>query len=127
MLHRKTSIYRRLVLPLTVLILLPVSYTHLDVYKRQCVDRDMALIEVAQLDLSAGKHRGFCDQERNGRALGFIVLTGDVQHLSADLIRQRGQNMGEALGIVLFVDVSNVVLLFAGRLGIADIVNVKAE
>ena len=38
----------------------PVSYTHLDVYKRQAVDRDMVIRDVMLLRKSGGKSGDFC-------------------------------------------------------------------
>ena len=36
---------------------------------------------------------------------GVIVLPGDIQHLGADHIRQGGEDIGQALRVILLVDI----------------------
>ena len=60
-------------------------------------------------------------------ALGVVVLLGDVQHLGADHIRQGGEDIGQTLGVVLLVNVSDIVPLLPRGLGVADIIDVEAQ
>ena len=91
------------------------------------VHRHVALVQVAQHCVPRRHHRALGDENGHRGPLGVVVLPGDVQHLGADHIRQGGEDMGEPLGVVLLVDIGDVVLLLPGRLGVAHVVNVKAE
>ena len=99
----------------------------LGVILRVGVNRDMALVQMGQLRLPHRDHGAFGDENGHRSALGVVILPGNVQHLGADHVRQGGQNVGEALGVVLLVNVGDVVPLFPGGFGVAYVVNVEAE
>ena len=82
---------------------------------------------MSQLCFSHRNHGALGDENGYRGALGVVVLPGNVQHLGADHVRQGGQNVGEALGVVLFVNVGDVVPLFPGGFGVAYVVNIEAE
>ena len=91
------------------------------------VHRDMALVQVGQLRFSRRDHRALGDQDGDRGPLGVIVLPGNIQHLGADHIRQGGEDIGQALRVVLLVDIGDIVPLLPGRFGVTHIINVKAE
>ena len=73
-----------------------------------------------------GLHGPFRNQEGDAGTLRIIVLLGNVEHRSADHLGQMLHDLGQALGIVLFVNVGDIILLLALRFGIAYVVNIKA-
>ena len=87
----------------------------------------MAFIQMGQLRLTSRKHGIFCDQKRNGSTLRLIILTRDIQDRCPDHVCQSRKNIGQTFRIVLFIYISNIVFLFSCRLGITDIINVKAQ
>ena len=93
------------------------------------VHGDMALIEVRHdgIRLERRLHVLLRDQEGDGSALRIVVLLGDVQHMCADHLGQLFHDAGQSLGVVLLVDVLDVVELLALGLCVADIVNVKGQ
>ena len=66
-------------------------------------------------------------KQRDGSALRIIILLGNIQNLCADHLRDVRQDLHEAVGIILLIDIGNILLLLALGLGIADVVNVKAQ
>ena len=56
-----------------------------------------------------------------------VVLPRNVEYPRPDHLRQRGQYLRQAVGIVLLVDIGDVIAPLAGRFGVADIVDVEAE
>ena len=88
--------------------------------------RDMALVQMCHRSVSHRYHAVLCDQNGDRASLGLIVLAGNIQHLGADHVRDVGQNIGQTLGVILFVNVCNVVLLLPLALGIAYIIDIKA-
>lgn len=91
------------------------------------VYRYMALVQMCQLGLTDGNHRTFGNQNGDRSALRVIILSCNVEHLCANHVGQGGQNIGQTLRIVLFIDVRDVVPLFSGRFGVADVIDVKAQ
>ena len=91
------------------------------------VHRDMALIQVAQHRIPRRGHRALGDEDSHRGPLGVIVLPGDIQHLGADHIRQGGEDIGQALGVVLLVDIGNVIPLLPGSFGVAHIIDVETQ
>jgi hypothetical protein len=59
--------------------------------------------------------------------LWVVVLAGDVEDVRADDVDDIAENLRQAFGIVLFVDVLDVRLLIFRRLRIADVVDVEAQ
>ena len=91
------------------------------------VHRDMALIQVAQHRIPRRGHRALGDEDSHRGPLGVIVLPGDIQHLGADHIRQGGEDIGQALRVILLVDIGDIVPLLPGRFGVTHVINVKTE
>jgi hypothetical protein len=73
------------------------------------------------------QHRLLGNQHRHRRALRVVVLAGDVEDVGADDLGHIGKDLGQAIGVVLIVDVLDVVaaLFFGHR--IADVVDVEAQ
>ena len=93
------------------------------------VHGDMALVEVRHdgIRLERRLHVLLRDQEGDGSALRIVVLLGDVQHMCADHLGQLFHDAGQSLGVVLLIDVLDVVALFSLGLCVADIVNIKGQ
>ena len=89
--------------------------------------RDVALVQVGQLGLTHRHHGALGDEDGHRSALGVVVLPGDVQHLGADHVGEGGEDQSEPLGVVLFVDIGDVIGEFPGGFGVADIVDIEAE
>ena len=67
------------------------------------------------------------DEEGDGRALRIVVLLGDMQHVRADHLGQLFHDAGQAFGVVLLVDVLDVVALLALGFCVADVVDVEGQ
>ena len=67
------------------------------------------------------------DEHRDARALRLVVLFGDVQDARANHVRDLGDDVREALGVVLLIDVFDVILLLPRRFRVADVVNIEAQ
>ncbi|MNQ75375.1 hypothetical protein D3C85_901700 [compost metagenome] len=102
------------------------------------VNGDMALVEVRQdglrqraggfLDLAVGGgHRLLGDQDGHARALGIVILAGDIEDVGTYDVDHIGEDLGQAFGVVLFVDVLDVGLLVLGGLCVADVIDVEAQ
>ena len=52
---------------------------------------------------------------------------GDIQHIGADHLGDMTEDAGEPFGIVLFVDIGDIIHLLPLGFGVTDIVDVKAE
>ena len=103
------------------------SQTGLRMIFRISMDRHMALIQMSYLGASRRDHGSFPDQQGDRSPLGFIILLGDVQHLCAYHICKCGQYGPEPVRIILLVNIGNIVFLLSGRLGITDVINIKAQ
>ena len=89
------------------------------------VHGDVALVEVCNLGLSG--YRTLGDEDGDRRTLRLIVLLGDIEHGGTDHVGEVCQDGGQTLGVVLLIDVSDVVLLFALGFRVADIVDVETQ
>ena len=69
----------------------------------------------------------FSDQHIHRCALGLIILLGNIQYTGTDHLRHITENIGQTLGIVLLIDICNIVLLLPGAFGIAHIINIKTQ
>ena len=61
------------------------------------------------------------------RALRIVVLARDVEDVRADDLGHIGQDLGQAVGIVLLVDVLDVAIALFRRHRVADVVDIEAE
>ncbi|MPN14043.1 hypothetical protein SDC9_161369 [bioreactor metagenome] len=77
--------------------------------------------------IAAGNHRFLRDKNRHTRPLWFIVLSGNIKHRGTYHLGQVRQYLGQTFGIVLLVDIGDIILLFPRCLCIANIVNIKAQ
>ena len=66
------------------------------------------------------------DKESHRRSLRLIVLLGDIQHVCADGFGNITEYLCETVGIILLVDILDIVLLLPLALCIADIIYIKA-
>ena len=92
--------------------------------------REDRVAEDGRLDglFAARLHRLlFRNQHCHARALRVVVLLRDVEDARADHLRNRRQDLRQALRVVLLVDVLDVVLLLPLRLRITDIIDVEAQ
>ena len=90
---------------------------------------DMAFVQMRHdgIRLGRGLHMLLRDQEGDGGALRVVILFGDMQHMRADHLGHALQNAGQPLGVVLLVDVGDIVALLALGFGIAYVVNVERQ
>ena len=89
--------------------------------------RHMTFIQMGQLCLASRQHGILRDQKRNRSPLRLIILAGNIQNRCSDHIRQGRKNPCKTFRIILFVYIINIVFLLSCRLGITDIINVKAQ
>ena len=90
---------------------------------------NMALVEVRDngIRLERGLHVLLRDEKGYGGALRVVILLGNVQHMRTDHLGHPLENAGQSFGVVLLVDIFDVVTLFALGLCIADIINVEGQ
>ena len=91
------------------------------------MDGNMAFVQMGKLGFADRDHRFLGNQDGDRGALRVIILTGNVQNLCADHVGQGGQDFSQSFGIVLFIDIGDVVPLFPRGFGVADIIDVKAQ
>lgn len=72
-----------------------------------------------------GIDRLFADQNGHAGALGFIILTGDIQDIGANNRTGFCQDLRQAIGIIEFVDIGDVAVALFCRFGVTDIVDTK--
>ena len=89
--------------------------------------RDMALVQVSHRGISRRNHAVLRNENGHGASLRLVILAGYIQYGSADHIRHIGENLGQTLGIILFINISDIVLLFPLGLCIADIIYIEAQ
>ena len=78
--------------------------------------------------LAAGDDRRLLrNQHRNACSLRLIVLLGNVENPCADHIRNLRKNLCETIGIILFINVFNIIPLFTRRFRIANIIDIEAQ
>ena len=94
-----------------------------------CVHGNMALVEVRHdgVRLERRLHVLLRDEKGYGGALRVVILLGNVQHMRTDHLGHPLENAGQSFGVVLLVDIFDVVTLFALGLCIADIINVEGQ
>ena len=88
---------------------------------------DMAFIQMGYGGIPHGNLAVVRNQNGHGTPLGLIVLAGNIQHSGADHVRHIHKQLGKALGIVLPVNICDVVFLLPLRLGIAHIIYIEAQ
>ena len=93
------------------------------------VHRHMAFVQMGHHRLAAAvfHHALLGDEEGDAGPLGLIVLLGDVEHRGADHLGETGQDLGETVRVILFVDILDIILLRPGCFGITDVVDIKAQ
>ena len=74
-----------------------------------------------------GIDRLFADQNGHAGALGFIILTGDIQDIGANNRTGFCQDLRQAIGIIEFVDIGDVAVALFCRFGVTDIVDTKTQ
>ncbi|MPM01379.1 hypothetical protein SDC9_47619 [bioreactor metagenome] len=95
---------------------------------REGVDGDVALIQMGDHGVAVLRQRGVLgEQEGYARSLGIVILLGNIQHGRADHLSQVKEDVRETLGVILSVDIGNVVLLSPFRLRVAHVVDVEAQ
>lgn len=67
----------------------------------------------------------FAHQNRDAGALGFIILSGDVQDVRADNGAGLRQDLGQSVGVIEFIDIGDIAIALFCGFGVADIVNTK--
>ena len=72
-------------------------------------------------------HRLFGNQDRHRGALRVIVLARDVEDVGTDDFRYIRQDLGQTVGVVLFIDVFDIAPTLIFRRGIAHVIDVEAE
>ena len=78
--------------------------------------------------LAAGYNRRLLrDQHGNACSLRIVVLLGNVENPCANHIRHLRENLRESIGIVLFINVLNIIPLFTCRFRIANIIDIEAQ
>ena len=90
---------------------------------------NMALVEVRDngIRLERRLHVLLRNEKGDGGALRVVILLGNVQHMRTDHLGHPLENAGQSFGVVLLVDIFDVVTLFALGLCIADIINVEGQ
>ncbi len=69
--------------------------------------------------------RLFADQDGDAGTLRLVVLTCDVQNIGADDRAGLAQDLGQPVGIILFVNVGDIAVAIVRGLGVTNIVNTK--
>ena len=71
--------------------------------------------------------RLFADQDGDAGALRLVVLTRDVQNIGADDRAGFAQDLGQPVGVILFVNVGDIAVAVVRGLGVTNIVNTKTQ
>lgn len=69
--------------------------------------------------------RFFADQDGDAGALRIVVLARDIQNIGADDRAGFAQDLGQPVGIILFVNVGDIAVAIVCGLGVTNIVNTK--
>lgn len=69
----------------------------------------------------------FSDQYVDRSSLRFVILSGNIQHRRTDHFGDITENIRQTFGIILFIDVADIVLFFPFGLCITYIKNIKAQ
>jgi hypothetical protein len=99
------------------------------------MDGDVALVQMRDHgvgdDVPAGEllvdDRLLGNQDRDRGALRIVVLARDIEDVRADDVGHVREDLGQPVGVVLFIDVFDVAITLFRRHRIADIVDVEAE
>ena len=103
---------------------------------RKGVHCDMALVQmcvnIPTLEKSVSLIAGwidafFSDQYVDRSSLRFVILSGNIQHRRTDHFGDITENIRQTFGIILFIDVADIVLFFPFGLCITYIKNIKAQ
>ena len=70
---------------------------------------------------------GLRDQQCHTGTLRVIILLGDIQHGGAYHFSYLTKNTGQTLGVILLVNIGDIVLLLPLCFGVAHIIDVKAQ
>lgn len=74
-----------------------------------------------------GIDRFFVDQNGYVGVLGFIILMGDIQDIGVNNRIGFCQDFCQVIGIIEFVDIGDVVVVFFCCFGVIDIVDIKIQ
>ena len=90
---------------------------------------NVALIEVCNdgIRLKGRLHVLLRDEKGYRGALRVVILLGNVQHMRTDHLGYPLENAGQSFGVVLLVDVLDVVALLALGFCVADVVDVEGQ
>ena len=78
--------------------------------------------------LTAGYDGGFFrNQHRHARPLWLIVLLCNIENTRPNHIRHLRKYLGKSVGIILFVNIFDIVPLFSRRFCIANIINIETQ
>ena len=87
----------------------------------------VALVEVRHLRFGRGDH-GMVGYEKGDRsALRVVILAGNMQNFRADHGGERDEHLRQPFGIILFVDIGDIIFLFTRGLGVTYVVNIETE
>ena len=71
--------------------------------------------------------RLLCNKHRHTRSLRIIVLFGDIQNPRTNHIGHLREDLRETVGVVLFINVLDIVPLLTRRLCITNIINIETQ
>lgn len=76
---------------------------------------------------TGGHHAALCDGKGDTGPLRLIILPGNAQNTRTDHLRNPCEDAGEPFGILLLVNIGNIVLLLPLAFGVAHVIDIKAE
>ena len=72
-------------------------------------------------------YTAFSNQYVDRSSLRFVILSGNIQHRRTDHFGDITENIRQTFGIILFIDVADIVLFFPFGLCIAHIENIETQ
>ena len=66
-------------------------------------------------------------EDIHGSALGFIILFGNIKHAGTDHLGNVAKYFCKTFGVILLVDILDIILLFFLTFSVANIVDIKTE
>ena len=66
-------------------------------------------------------------EDIHGSALRFIILFGNIKHAGTDHLGNVAEYFGKTFGVILLVDILDIVLLFFLTFSVTNVVDIKAE
>ena len=69
----------------------------------------------------------FGDEDIHGSALRFIILFGNIKHAGTDHLGNVAEYFGKTFGVILLVDILDIILLFFLTFSVTNVVDIKAE